>query len=199
MLKEPFLELIQQVKAVSGVPLPIIVGSHSLYAITDDAPAVVRASVEADFLLIDDDGDALDKVRKHLGVTSDFHNERGYYADGLGLATVTLPPGWRERLQPIHDQTGQTVARCLEIYDAAVSKLMAGRDKDWTFLVYLLDAQLIALPELVVRAELILQTAADQALLPRLEKFLANLQKHHTRYDLTSLRHFIQQLKAPNS
>ncbi len=198
MRKETFLELIQRVKEVSGIAMPIIVGSHALYAITDQVPAVVRASVEADFLLAGDDSDARIEVNQQLGITSAFHDEHGYYADGLGLATVTLPPGWQDRLQPLHDPTGQVVARCLEIHDAAVSKLMAGRDKDWTFLAYLLDAQLIALPGLVERAELILQTAADRALLPRLEKLLAQLQKHHTRYDLTPLRQLIQRLNTLN-
>lgn len=196
MRKETFLELIQRVKEVSGIALPVIVGSHSLYAITDDVPAVVRASVEADFLMAGDDSDARIKVNKQLGITSAFHDEHGYYADGVGLATVTLPPCWQDRLQPLSDQTGQVIAHCLEIYDAAVSKLMAGRDKDWLFLAYLLDAQLIALPQLVARAELILQTAADQALQPRLEKFLANLQKHHTPYDLAPLRQLLDRLQS---
>jgi hypothetical protein len=196
VLKEAFLELIQRVKEVSGISLPIIVGSHSLYAITDEVPAIVRASVEADFLLVDDQGVAREKVHKQLGITSAFHDEHGYFADALGLATVTLPPGWRDRLTPLYDPAGQAVARCLEIYDAAVSKLMAGRDKDWLFLAYLLDTQLITLPPLLERAELILETAADGALQPRLEKFLANLQKHHTRYDLTPLHQLIQQLKS---
>ncbi len=145
-----------------------------------------------------DDSDARIEVNQQLGITSAFHDEHGYYADGVGLATVVLPPGWQDRLQPLHDEAGQVVARCLEVYDAAVSKLMAGRDKDWTFLAYLLDAQLISLPELAARAEMILQTAADRALLPQLEKLVANLQTHHTRHDLTPLRQLIQQLNTPN-
>ncbi len=198
MQKETFLELIQRVKEVSGIALPIIVGSHTLYAVSDTAPAVVRASVEADFLLAGESLETLEKVRKELGLTSAFHDAHGYFADALGLATVTLPPGWEARLQPLADSRGQVVARCLELYDAAVSKLMAGRDKDWTFLAYLLDEQLISLPPLLERAELILQTAADGALQPRLEKLLDNLQRHHTRYDLTPLHRLIQQLKTPH-
>lgn len=46
------------------------------------------------------------------------------------------------------------------------------------------------------RAELILQTVSNGALQTRLEKFLANLQKHHTRYELTPLHKLIQLLKA---
>lgn len=198
MKKDLFLELVRQVKEVSGIESPIIVGSHTLYAVSDQVPDVVRASVEADFLFAGEGRDILEKTRRQLGLESAYHDAHGFFADILGLATVTLPPGWKERLQLLLDENGQPIARCLELYDAAVSKLMAGRDKDWVFLAYLLDEQHITLPPLIERAELILQTAANGALQPRLEKFLANLQKHHTRYDLTPLRQLIQQLKSPN-
>lgn len=198
MRKPAFIELIQRVRAITGTVELVIVGSHCLYAVTEQVPEVVAQSVEADFLLGPYSLELMMQVNADLGVASPYFKEYGNYADALGLASVTLPPGWETRLQPLANDDGQILARCLELYDVAVSKLMAGRDKDWTFLVYLLDAQLITLPDLAMRAELILQTAADQALLPRLEKFLANLQKHHTRYDLTPLHQLIQQLKTPN-
>ena len=196
MQKPAFIDLIQQVKTITGPTELVIVGSHCLYAVTEQVPDVVRRSVEADFLLGPYSLELMTKVNALMGVTSEFFKRTGKYADALGLATVTLPPGWRERLQPLVDEDGQTLAHCLELYDVAVSKLMAGRDKDWLFLFYLLDEQLITLPPLMERAELILQTASDGALQPRLEKFLANLRKHHTRYDLTPLQELIQQLKA---
>lgn len=196
MKKDLFLELIRQVKAVSGIEAPIIVGSHTLYAVSDHVPDIVRTSVEADFLFAGEGRDVLEKTRRELGLESVYHGSHGLFADILGLATVTLPPGWKERLQPLVDENGEPIARCLDLYDAAVSKLMAGRDKDWPFLFYLLDEQHITLPALMERAVLILETAADGALQPRLEKFLANLQRHHTRYDLTPLHQLIQQLKS---
>lgn len=196
MQKPAFIDLIEQVRIVTGPIELVIVGSHCLYAVTEQVPEVVRKSVEADFLLGPYSVELMAKVNALLGVTSEFFKRTGKYADALGLATVTLPPGWKERLQPLRDENGTTIAHCLELYDVAVTKLMAGRDKDWTFLAYLLDEQLISLPPLLERAALILQTAADGALQPRLEKFLANLQRHHTRYDLRPLHQLIQQLKA---
>ena len=196
MKKDLFLELIRQVKAVSGIESPIIVGSHTLYAVSDRVPDVVRASVEADFLFAGEGRDLLEKTRRQLGLESAYHDAHGFFADILGLATVTLPPGWKDRLQPLIDENGEPIARCLELYDAAISKLMAGRDKDWIFLAYLLDEQHITLSPLMERAELILETASDGALQPRLEKFLDNLRTHHTRYDLTPLHELIQKLKT---
>ncbi|MBI1760814.1 MAG: hypothetical protein HYR56_05185 [Acidobacteria bacterium] len=97
MRQETFLELIQRVKEVRGIALPI-------------------------------------SVNQQLGITSAFHDEHGYYADSGGLATVVLPSDWQERLQPLADDSGQIIAHCLELYDVAVSKLMASRDQDWGFL-----------------------------------------------------------------
>jgi hypothetical protein len=198
MRKPAFIELIQRVRAITGTVELVIVGSHCLYAVTEQVPEVVARSVEAGFLLGPYSLELMMQVNADLGVASPYFKEYGNYADALGLASVTLPPGWETRLQPLANDDGQILARCLELYDVAVSKLMAGRDKDWLFLSYLLDAQLIAWPALLARAALIQQTAAAGALLPRLETFLANLQKHYTRYDLTPLRQLIQQLKAPN-
>jgi len=75
---------------------------------------------------------AITRVNDELGITSGFYDTHGYYADGLGLATVVLAPGWQDRLQPLTDDEGKIVARCLEVHDAAVSKLMAGREKDFS-------------------------------------------------------------------
>lgn len=196
MRKQAFVELIQRVRAITGTTELVVVGSHCLYAVTEDVPDVVKRSVEADFLLGPYSLELMVKVNALLGVTSAHFKERGYYADALGLASVTLPPGWNERLQPLVDDSGQTIAHCLELYDVAVSKLMAGRDKDWLFLAYLLDERLIALPRLIERAELVLQTAAGQALQPRLEKFLAELQKHHTPHELAPLRQLLKRLQS---
>jgi hypothetical protein len=151
--------------------------------------------LEADFLLAGDDSDARIIVNKELGVTSTFYDTHGYFADGLGLATVTLTPGWQYRLQPLKDDNGQVVARCLEVYDLAVSKLIAGRDKDLIFLCYLLDSRMILMAALMERAETIKETAFEGALLPRLERLLNHLRSQRSTYDLAPLNKLINQLR----
>jgi hypothetical protein len=172
MKKEHLLSLIQQVRDLTGIEAPIIVGSQSLFAFTDIVPAMVRDSIECDFLLGVESIEAMTAVNKTYGVTSQFARLSGYYADGLGLATVVLTPGWQERLQPMADENCQVIARCLDLHDAAVSKLMAGRDKDWPFIKALLDGRLITLPTLAERAALIRDTVHENALLPRLNKLI---------------------------
>jgi hypothetical protein len=193
--KENLFDLIRRVTEVSGVSLPIIVGSQSIYSITDQVPQIVRGSLEADFLLAGDDSDARIIVNRELGVTSTFYDTHGYFADGLGLATVTLTPGWQDRLQPLKDDNGQVVARCLEIYDLAVSKLIAGREKALIFLCHLLDSRMILMEALMERAETIKETAFEGALLPRLERLLNHLRAQRAAYDLAALNQLINQLK----
>ena len=60
-----------------------------------------------------------------------------------------LPAGWKDRLIPVRNKnTGAGTALCLEIHDLAVSKLVAGREKDLSFVGGLLrhhlaDTQII--------------------------------------------------------
>ena len=121
--------LIRHVSAVAQTAQPIIVGSQSLHAVTSQLPEIVRQSTECDFLFYGDLSAARERVNQTLGVFSDFQQAHGYWADALGLATVVLPPDWEQRLQPLLDEAGEIVARCVEIHDVAISKFVAGRDK----------------------------------------------------------------------
>lgn len=195
MKKFYLLDLVQRVSDLTGIATPIIVGSQSLFAITNDVPSMVRDSIECDFMLASHGVQAMQIVNDELGILSSFSREAGYYADGLGLATVVLVPGWQDRLQPLKDESGKTVAQCLEPHDAAVSKLMAGREKDFQFISALLDCQLISLETLIERAALIQETASSGALIPRLNKLLEHLRTHIATNELNPLLKLIAQLK----
>ncbi|HMV48827.1 MAG TPA: hypothetical protein PKC13_15685 [Blastocatellia bacterium] len=147
-------------------------------------------------MLADGGIEAIRMVNDQLGVSSDFPDVTGYYADGLGLATVVLVPGWRDRLRPFVDEQEQVIALCLEVHDAAVSKLMAGRDKDWPFIKALLDGGLISLPTLAERAALIQETAHEDALLPRLNKLIEHLRRQFRAEELRPLTELAAQLSA---
>lgn len=196
MRKEQLFDLVRRVSKLTNISEPKIVGSHSLFAVTDRVPAIVSQSVEADFLLSEGGIAAIQIVNNELGVTSNFYDNYGYHADGLGLATVVLVPGWQERLQPLKDESGNVVAQCLEPHDVAVSKLMAGREKDFTFINALLDRQFISLETLIERAALIQETASSGALLPRLNKLLEHLQTQFLASELEPLSKLITQLKT---
>jgi hypothetical protein len=73
-----------------------------------------------------------------------FHQTFGYYAHGVDETTATLPAGWSDRLVPLaNDNTGGATGWCLEVHELAVSKLVAGRDKDLDFVRVLLRERMV--------------------------------------------------------
>jgi hypothetical protein len=163
-------DLTERVKLVAGVELPVIVGSQSLYGVTPHVPEIVKRSVECDFLLLAVGPPAFRAVIEQIGFASNFQETHGYYADAVGLATIVLPTGWQERLVPLADETGNLRAYSLEVHDTCVSKLMAGREKDFAFIKELLDRRLVEMEIFVARAGLVADMPQSDALLPHLER-----------------------------
>lgn len=196
MNKEQLLDLTERVKLVAGIELPVIVGSQSLYAITSQVPDSVKRSVECDFLLLAAGPPAFRAVIEQIGFASSFQETHGYYADAVGLATVVLPAGWQERLVPLTDEEGKTHAYCLEVHDTCVSKLLAGREKDFTFIKELLDRGLSDMETFISRAKTISDMPQSDALLPRLEKLEGYLKGTHSSLGLRPLQRLIAILRS---
>lgn len=110
---QPF-ELIKAIKSVAPEEIPIIVGSQAVHAAGRMTPEIVQQSIECDFLLIGGKPETRVAINKKLGVFSAYQIENGFYADALGLATVILPAGWRERLQSFEDESGSVIAKVAE-------------------------------------------------------------------------------------
>jgi|SRR5947209_19394748 len=56
-------------------------------------------------------------------------------AHGVAVETAVLPAGWQARLIAVRNpNTGGGAGLCLEVHDLAVSKIVAGREKDIEFL-----------------------------------------------------------------
>ena len=69
-----------------------------------------------------------------IGDGSPFQRAFGYYAHGVGEETAVLPEGWRERLVLVcGENTSFVRGWCLEVHDLAISKHVAGREKDIEF------------------------------------------------------------------
>ncbi|NOG59274.1 MAG: hypothetical protein HND53_02160 [Proteobacteria bacterium] len=70
-----------------------------------------------------------------IGEHSSFHESFGYYAQGVGFETATLPEGWEERCIAIENEnTGGCIAYCIELNDTCISKYVANRDKDHKYI-----------------------------------------------------------------
>ncbi len=126
----------------------VVIGSQAILAAYPEAPAELLVSVEADVFPRDRPADSI-LIDGAIGERSIFHETYGYYAHGVDETTATLPEGWRDRLVPIHNEnTRGATGWCLEVHDLAASKLIAGRQKDLSFLAVLFRHQL-AKPGLV--------------------------------------------------
>jgi hypothetical protein len=140
-------------------PRIVVIGSQSILGSFDEdvLPAAATMSIEADVAFLDDpDERKSDLVDGGIGELSRFQETNGYYGQGVSLATAVLPDGWDRRLVPFDDpEAFPSEAMCLEPHDLVVSKLVAGREKDFEFARALLDARLVDADLLVQRAELL--------------------------------------------
>jgi hypothetical protein len=63
-----------------------------------------------------------------------FHETFGYYAQGVSVTTAVLPEGWRDSVvEFVIPGTVPGRGLCLDPHDCVISKLVAGREKDLSF------------------------------------------------------------------
>lgn len=111
----------------------IIIGSQSILGQFPDAPAELLISNEVD-VYPRNHPDRADLIDGSIGELSPFHHTFGYYAQGVGPETASLPAGWDTRLIPVRNPaTRGATGWCLEIHDLLLSKYVAGREKDREF------------------------------------------------------------------
>lgn len=112
----------------------VVIGSQAILGQFPDAPEELLVSVEADVYPMHHP-DRADLIDGSIGELSPFHETFGYYAQGVGEETATLPAGYKERLVPVRGpRTRGATGWCLEVHDLAIAKAVAGRDKDQRFL-----------------------------------------------------------------
>ena len=128
-------------------------GSQAVLGQFPGAPQELLVSSEADVFSLRSPVES-DLIDGSIGEGSPFHKTFGYYAHGVAAETAVLPEGWQERLIPVRNQnTGGGTGLCLEVHDLAVSKLVAGREKDLAFIASLLRHGLAAMSTLRARLE----------------------------------------------
>jgi len=159
MKREQLAHILRAAAGVAHDDRVIVVGSQAILGTydEDDLPEPAHASIEAD-IFFDNDPDLTktDTVDGALGEDSPFHEMYGYYAQGVDVTTATLPGGWRERLVPFAPAAANgATGFCLESHDLVLSKLVAGRMKDYEFVTALLDAGLVQIDVLHHRAPLL--------------------------------------------
>lgn len=121
----------------------VVIGSQAILAQFPNADPKLLVSMEADVFPLHRPDLSID-VDGAIGENSMFHVTHGYYAHGVAENTAVLPAGWKERLIPIRNpNTRNATGWCLEVHDLAVSKLVAGREKDLDYLGILISKDMI--------------------------------------------------------
>src|SRR5258708_14750788 len=110
----------------------IIIGSQSLHGKYQDIVDDILVSREVDLFI--PGKERLTELLNAIGESSLFHETYGYYADPVGANTAILPGGWKGRLVSLPPgDTNGAKGLCLDPHDLAVSKYIAGREKDRIF------------------------------------------------------------------
>lgn len=111
----------------------VVIGSQSILGQFPNASSSLLVSAEADLFPLHRP-ELAGLIDGSIGEGSPFHELYGYYAQGVGERTAVLPKGWRDRLVRIENpNTGGVAGLCLEVHDLAISKHVAGREKDLEF------------------------------------------------------------------
>lgn len=133
MKRSELEHLIRAAGSIANDAEIVVIGSQAILGQFPNAPSPLLVSVEADLFPLHHPERA-DLIDGSIGEGSSFHELFGYYAQGVGERTAVLPKGWRDRLIRIENANTQGVTGlCLEVHDLAISKHVAGREKDLEF------------------------------------------------------------------
>jgi hypothetical protein len=112
----------------------VVIGSQAVLGTHPAATGVLAASMAAD-VYPRNKPERADLIDGTIGEGSPFHATFGYYAQGVAPTTATLPRGWEQRLLPVRNaNTRGATGWCLEVHDLAISKYVANRPKDHSFI-----------------------------------------------------------------
>jgi hypothetical protein len=174
MKRHELEHILRAAAAITGSDRFIVIGSEAIHAQFPNLPPDVTRSFEVD-LYSPRSREETELIEGSIGEGSPFHSTFGYYAHGVAEETATLPRGWKDRLVTMETpNTGGATGLCLEVHDLAVSKLIAGREKDLEYLRSLLKHRLADPATLEARlAETLVETAVHDQAAARLKRLLS--------------------------
>lgn len=178
MKRSDLEHLLRAAGRVIGADRIIVVGSQAILATVPEfmLPPEATTSVEADLIPLEGTEALADQIDGAIGEASMFHETFGVYAQGVGYETITAPDGWRDRLiEYSNDNTDGVIGLCLQINDLWLTKLAAGRPKDFEFCRALVRAKLITPGTVRARAPTIDARADVGDLVVRVERLLRNV------------------------
>lgn len=143
MKRSELEHIVRAAGSITNLERFVIVGSQAILGSFPNAPAELITSNEADLYPLDNPA-AAELLDGSIGERSPFHQTFGYYAHGVSPETAVLPRNWRERVITVQNEnTRGAAALCIGPADLAVSKLVAGREKDLEFVQAMLRHRII--------------------------------------------------------
>jgi hypothetical protein len=144
MTRHQLEHVIRAAAATADVKEIVVIGSQSILGTHPDAPAELTISMEADVFPKEAPARSI-VIDGSIGEESLFHQTFGYYGHGVDERTAVLPEGWQNRLIKVsNSNTMGAIGWCLEPNDIAVSKLVAGREKDLQYVTAMIQHRLAA-------------------------------------------------------
>lgn len=132
MKKQQVDHVLRAAGRITGEKQFVIIGSQSLHGKYPDVADEIVMSAEVDLIAMKNP--PLTDLLNEIGVDSLFHQNHGYYADPVDLATAILPKGWKGRLVNLpQGDTEGVKGLCLDPHDLAIAKYVARRGKDIAF------------------------------------------------------------------
>jgi hypothetical protein len=139
MKREELEHIIRASGDITGQYEFVIVGSQSMLGPIPNPEEVFTVSMEADIYPLQTP-ELAEKIDGAIGEGSQFHQTFGYYAQGVGPNTATLPRDWMQRVHRVQNgNTNDRVGYCLDVLDLFLAKAVAGREKDREFCMALLE------------------------------------------------------------
>src|SRR6266851_1818919 len=182
MTREQLADVLSWVSRIAKTRDVLVYGSQSILGSysENELPPEATGSMEVDITFFDDpDDDKSGLVDAAIGELSDFHNEYGYYPQGVSITTAVLPEGWRDRLVPY--ETPRTMpgrGLCLEPHDCILAKLVRFDEKDQDLAVALVRKGLI---DLDILADRVGTLPVQPAVIDRIRNWIAAMRPRQDR------------------
>lgn len=176
MTRDQLEHVLRTVSQITGDPDVLVIGSQSIlgsYSENELPPEATGSTEVGTAFLFDPDGAKSDLVDAMIGELSAFHDQFGYYPQGVSVDTAVLPPDWQERLvtyETPHTRPGRGL--CLEPHDCILAKLVRFDEKDQDFAYALVKAGLIDLNILAERAKTL---PANSAIIDRIRNWVESM------------------------
>ena len=176
MTREQLAHVLREVAKIAGEPEVLVIGSQSILGsyTENELPPEATGSMEVDTAFLDDpDGAKADLVDVNIGELSEFHEEYGYYPQGVSVSTGVFPDGWRGRLV-IFQAPGSEPGRglCIEPHDCILAKLVRFDEKDVNFSYAMVRAELVDLDILAARVGTL---PAHPAVIERIRRWIEGM------------------------